>query len=91
MESDSRAPIASERTVGIEKDKKCARSMSGSRLCGNEVAAMEDGLIREIPLRRVGRPSDIADAIVFLASDQARWITGQLLCVHGGHRMSLGV
>jgi len=52
---------------------------------------MEEGLIRDIPLRRVGQPSDIADAIVFLASDQARWITGQLLCVHGGHRMSLGL
>ncbi len=52
---------------------------------------MEEGLIRDIPLRRIGQPSDIADAIVFLASNQARWITGQLLCVHGGHRMSLGL
>ena len=52
---------------------------------------MEEELIRDIPLRRVDQPSDIADAIVFLASDQARWITGQLLCVHGGHRMSLGL
>lgn len=52
---------------------------------------MEEELIGDIPLRRVGQPRDIADAIVFLASDQARWITGQLLCVHGGHRMSLGL
>ena len=52
---------------------------------------MEDELVPDIPLRRVGRPTDIADAIVFLASDQAGWITGQLLCVHGGHRMSLGL
>ena len=52
---------------------------------------MEQELVRDIPLRRVGQPSDIAEAIVFLASNQARWITGQLLCVHGGHRMSLGL
>jgi 3-oxoacyl-[acyl-carrier protein] reductase len=37
------------------------------------------------PLRRVGQPDDVADAIVFLASDQARWITGQVLHVGGGH------
>lgn len=50
----------------------------------------EKTLIAEIPLRRVGQPEDIADAIVFLASEQARWVTGQLLFVHGGHRMALG-
>jgi len=52
---------------------------------------MEQELVGDIPLRRVGQPTDIADAIAFLASDQARWATGQLLCVHGGHRMSLGL
>lgn len=51
---------------------------------------LEREVIRDIPLRRVGRPEDLADAIVFLASEQARWITGQLLFVHGGHRMALG-
>ncbi len=39
------------------------------------------------PLGRVGRPEDIADVIVFLASDQARWLTGQLLYVGGGWKM----
>lgn len=50
----------------------------------------EKELIRDIPMRRVGQPEDLADAIVFLASEQARWITGQLLYVHGGHRMAMG-
>ena len=50
----------------------------------------ESKLVDEIPLRRVGQPEDIADVIVFLASEQARWVTGQLITVHGGHRMSLG-
>lgn len=44
----------------------------------------EAEIARKTPLRRVGRPEDIADAIVFLASEQARWLTGQLLYVGGG-------
>jgi 3-oxoacyl-[acyl-carrier protein] reductase len=41
----------------------------------------------QTPLRRVGEPRDIADVVVFLASEQARWITGQLIYVGGGWRM----
>lgn len=52
-------------------------------------AEMEERLKPEIPLRRIGRPEDIADAVVFLVSDQARWITGQVPYVGGGHVMSL--
>jgi len=51
---------------------------------------MEEALITDIPLRRVGRPEDIANTVVFLASEQASWVTGQLIFVHGGHRMALG-
>jgi 3-oxoacyl-[acyl-carrier protein] reductase len=50
-------------------------------------AAMETRLAQATPLGRVGQPDDIADVIVFLASEQARWLTGQLLYVGGGHRM----
>ncbi|MCI2421035.1 SDR family oxidoreductase [Saccharopolyspora sp. K220] len=39
------------------------------------------------PLGRVGRPDDIADLAVFLASHQARWITGQTIYAGGGKRM----
>ena len=42
-------------------------------------------VVPQIPLRRVGLPDDIADAVVFLASRQARWITGQVLRTAGGH------
>ena len=41
------------------------------------------------PLGRVGQPEDVADVIVFLASQQAHWLTGQLLYVGGGWKMSL--
>jgi len=52
---------------------------------------MSDELVQrvlpDIPLGRVGYPDDIADAIVFLASQQARWLTGQVLKVSGGHAL----
>ncbi len=48
---------------------------------------MVEDMKRATPLGRVGTPDDIADVIVFLASEQARWITGQLHLVGGGHRM----
>jgi 3-oxoacyl-[acyl-carrier protein] reductase len=48
---------------------------------------MEASIAEDIPLGRLGQPEDIADVIVFLASEQARWLTGQCLHVGGGHRM----
>ncbi|MEB3366290.1 SDR family NAD(P)-dependent oxidoreductase [Saccharopolyspora mangrovi] len=46
---------------------------------------MVESVTPTIPLGRVGTPQDIADAVVFLASDQARWINGQVIQVAGGH------
>ena len=40
-------------------------------------------MIRQIPLRRLGKPEDIANAFVFLASDEASYITGVVLSVDG--------
>jgi 2-hydroxycyclohexanecarboxyl-CoA dehydrogenase len=45
-------------------------------------------LARAIPLRRLGRPEDVAAAIVFLAGDAAGYITGQTLSVSGGLTMA---
>ena len=42
-----------------------------------------DPLIRQIPLRRLGQPEDIANAFAFLASDEASYITGVILSVDG--------
>ncbi|HTR85830.1 MAG TPA: SDR family NAD(P)-dependent oxidoreductase [Reyranella sp.] len=41
------------------------------------------GFADRIAMRRMGRPEDIADAVIFLASDHASWITGQILPVTG--------
>ncbi|MDR0488673.1 MAG: 3-oxoacyl-[acyl-carrier-protein] reductase [Propionibacteriaceae bacterium] len=49
-------------------------------------AAM-DKLLGLVPLKRVGEPKDIAHAVLFLASDMGRYITGQVLQVDGGMRI----
>lgn len=46
----------------------------------------ERGLIAQTPLGRTGQPADIADVVVFLASDDSRWMTGETLTVSGGLR-----
>ena len=46
----------------------------------DDVAALKD----ETPLTSLGSPEDIADAVLFLASEKARFITGQVLSVNGG-------
>ncbi|MFM7141146.1 MAG: SDR family NAD(P)-dependent oxidoreductase [Alphaproteobacteria bacterium] len=52
---------------------------------GNKlVAALGEGIVSTIPLGRIGQPEDVASAAVFLASDDASWITGKILRVDGG-------
>jgi 2-hydroxycyclohexanecarboxyl-CoA dehydrogenase len=55
------------------------------------MAAVPDGvkeaLTKAIPFRRLGKPEEVADAILFFASDRSRYITGQVLSVSGGLTM----
>jgi NAD(P)-dependent dehydrogenase (short-subunit alcohol dehydrogenase family) len=46
------------------------------------------GLIADVPLKRAGKPEEIARAIVYLASDNASFVTGQILGVNGGKTAS---
>jgi 3-oxoacyl-[acyl-carrier protein] reductase len=50
--------------------------------------AVRDALAATIPLGRLAEPSDVADAVLFLASDQARFLTGVCLDVDGGRSIS---
>jgi 2-hydroxycyclohexanecarboxyl-CoA dehydrogenase len=55
-------------------------SMGGEKL--------REALIRAIPFRRLGQPEDLANAVAFLASDEASFVTGQTVSVSGGLTMS---
>lgn len=49
-------------------------------------STMREAIIAKTPLQRLGTPEDIAEAVLFLASQEARWITGVVLPVSGGYR-----
>jgi NAD(P)-dependent dehydrogenase (short-subunit alcohol dehydrogenase family) len=51
----------------------------------------EPQLVEALPLKRIGEPDDIADAITFLAGDGSRWMTGQTLVVDGGAQIKYGL
>jgi 2-hydroxycyclohexanecarboxyl-CoA dehydrogenase len=56
------------------------------------IAAQGEQIMRQYPLakglNRLGKASDIANAVAFLASERAEWITGQVLSVNGGYSMA---
>ena len=78
--------------------KAVARELASRRITVNAVApgfvdtdmtdalsdSAKENLISQIPLGRTGKPQDIANAVLFLASDAAGYITGQVLSVDGG-------
>ncbi len=55
---------------------------------GEQGARAYEGLKRSVPLKRLGEPDDLAGMVAFLASDDAAYITGQVISVSGGLTMS---
>jgi len=43
-----------------------------------------EGIVSQIPLGRVGEPSDIGGTALFLTSNEGKWITGQIIVLDGG-------
>jgi NAD(P)-dependent dehydrogenase (short-subunit alcohol dehydrogenase family) len=68
-------------------DTEMVRAVAASEPDGVEAALKRYGLSH--PLGRIGTGQDIANAVLFLASDRASFITGEYLCVDGGY-MALG-
>jgi len=66
-------------------DTPILRGFLGEGEAGQKVY---DALVRAIPMKRVGQPDDIPGIVAFLASDEAGYITGQVISVSGGLTMS---
>ena len=58
----------------------------GTKTQGIADSDFEKESVKDTPLGRTGRPDDIADVVAFIASDDARWVTGSLLQAGGGLR-----
>jgi len=83
IESYSRSAAAEMGRYGVTVNVVAPGPIQTGYISPELAAEIERGT----PLGRVGEPRDVADAIVLLASEQAHWITGQLLYVGGGWRM----
>ncbi|WP_085833476.1 3-oxoacyl-[acyl-carrier-protein] reductase [Clostridium merdae] len=82
----------------IGMTKSLAKELAGRNVTVNAVApglietdmtgvlpdAVKEQLLQGIPMSRAGKPEEIAAAIAFFASEEAGYITGQVLCVDGG-------
>jgi 3-oxoacyl-[acyl-carrier protein] reductase len=58
----------------------------GTHSAGMIASEFEAGIIAQTPLGRLGQPQDIADVVAFIASDDARWLTGERILAGGGLR-----
>ena len=89
---------AASKAAVIGMTKSLARELAGRKINVNAVApgmietAMTDAInesarekiIAGIPFGEIGKPEDVANVVAFLASDESRYITGQVICVDGG-------
>ena len=96
------ANYAASKAAVIGLTKTVAREYASRNITANAVApgfidtAMtqdlssetKEALLNQIPLKRLGQPSDIADAVSFLCSEKAGYITGHVLHVNGGMHMA---
>jgi len=57
---------------------------------GRETGAILTEMVADVPLGRIGEPEELADAIAFLASERASYVTGTVLAVDGGYLRGIG-
>ena len=69
---------------GVRANTVSPAAIAGPSFTANVPAEVAEVIRDQCLLTDLGSPADVADAIVFLCSDRARFITGQLLCVDGG-------
>lgn len=102
MGNAGQANYAASKAAVIGFTKTVAREYASRQITVNAVAPgfidtamtqglsaeVREGLQKQIPLSRLGQPSDVAEAVRFLASEEAGYITGQVLHVNGGMLMA---
>jgi 3-oxoacyl-[acyl-carrier protein] reductase len=84
LESLSRSAALELAPLGVTVNTVCP----GPTQTGWITPEGEASVLPEMPFGRLGTPEDVADVVVFLCSEQARWLTGQTLYAGGGHRLS---
>lgn len=102
MGNAGQANYAASKAAVIGLTKTVAREYASRQVTVNAVAPgfidtamtqglpddVKDTLQKQVPLGRLGQPADVAEAVSFLASDAAGYITGQVLHVNGGMLMA---
>ncbi|WP_454617107.1 acetoacetyl-CoA reductase [Bradyrhizobium cenepequi] len=83
----TRALALESARVGITVNAICPGYTHTEMLDAVSPEVMKDVILPQIPIGRLGRPEEIARAVVFLAADEAGYITGSTLSINGGQYM----
>jgi 3-oxoacyl-[acyl-carrier protein] reductase len=74
------------RKIRVNSVNPSLTETEGTHSAGMLASEFEAGIIAQTPLGRLGQPQDIADVVAFVASDDARWLTGERILAGGGLR-----
>ncbi len=74
------------RKIRVNSVNPSLTETEGTHTAGFIASEFEAGIIAQTPLGRLGQPQDIADVVAFVASDDARWLTGERILAGGGLR-----